>query len=68
MEYATIKELVSLAEAAETSIWKIVLQVEAEEEEITEEEVKKSMLANLEVMKEINIFFEEIISKLPQDI
>ncbi|RAK09758.1 L-serine dehydratase [Halanaerobium saccharolyticum] len=52
MEYATIKELVSLAEAAETSIWKIVLQVEAEEEEMTEAEVRKSMLANLNVMKE----------------
>jgi len=52
MEYATIKELVSLAEAAETSIWKIVLQVEAEEEEMTELEIRKSMLANLNVMKE----------------
>jgi L-serine dehydratase len=52
MEYATIKELVSLAAAAETSIWKIVLQVEAEEEEVAESEVRKSMLANLNVMKE----------------
>lgn len=52
MEYATIKELVSLAETAETSISEIVLQVEAEEEEISEAEVRKSMLANLEVMKE----------------
>lgn len=52
MEYATIKELVSLAEAAETSISEIVLQVEAEDEEVSEAEVKKSMLANLEVMKE----------------
>jgi len=52
MEYATIKELVSLAEAAAAPISKIVLQVEAEEEEISEAEVTKSMLANLEVMKE----------------
>ncbi|SIR34558.1 L-serine ammonia-lyase, iron-sulfur-dependent, subunit alpha [Halanaerobium kushneri] len=52
MEYATIEELVSLAEAAETSISEIVLQVEVEEEEITEAEIKKSMLANLKVMKD----------------
>lgn len=52
MEYATIKELVSLAETAETSIAEIVLQVEAEEEEITEAEVKEMMFANLKVMKE----------------
>ena len=52
MEYATIKELVSLAEENNTSISEIVIQVEMEESEVSREEVEKSMLANLKVMKD----------------
>lgn len=52
MEYATIKELVSLAEENNTSISEIVIQVEMEESEVSREEVEKSMLDNLKVMKD----------------
>lgn len=51
MKYTTINELISLAEENELAVSDIVLQVEAEEEELSENEIKTAMLENLIVMR-----------------